>query len=66
MTPGDASALGQYFDELDDGQADFGCNEPRAVPDGGQTILVLDLTADDGHFMGPGRSLLHQIALATA
>jgi hypothetical protein len=66
VTPDDASALGLYFDELDDGQANVGCNEPPAVPDGGHPILVLDRTAHDGHFIGHAKSMLHQIALATA
>jgi len=58
VTRDDESALRVYFEELEDGLANFGCNEPRAVADGGEPILGLDLTAHEGHFMGHGKNRL--------
>jgi hypothetical protein len=54
----DESALRLYFDELEEGLASFGHDEPRAVPEGGEPVLGLDLTAHDGHFMGHGKNRL--------
>jgi hypothetical protein len=58
VTRADEPALRLYFDELEDGLANFGYNEPRAVPEGGEPILGLDLTAHEGHFMGHGKNRL--------
>jgi hypothetical protein len=58
VTRDDESALRLYFDELEDGLAKFGCDEPRAVPEGGEPVLGLDLTAHEGHFMGHGKNRL--------
>jgi hypothetical protein len=58
VTPDDPSALRAYFDELDDGLARYGENEPRAVPEGGEPIVGFDLTTHEGHFMGAGHNRL--------
>jgi len=58
VTREDEAALRLYFDEVEDGLANFGCHEPRAVPEGGQPIFGLDLTAHEGHFMGHGKNRL--------
>jgi hypothetical protein len=54
----DPAALAAYIDELEDGLARFGEDEPRAVPEGGAPILAFDLTTHEGHFMGAGRNRL--------
>ena len=58
VTRADEGALGRYFAELEDGLANFGDDEPRAVPNGGEAILGFDLTTHEGHFMGHGKNRL--------
>jgi hypothetical protein len=58
VTRDDESALRLYFEELEDGLANFGYDQPRAVPEGGEPILGLDLTTHEGHFMGHGKNRL--------
>jgi hypothetical protein len=58
VTPDDPTALRAYFDELEEGLARYGENEPRAVPEGGEPIVGFDLTTHEGHFMGAGHNRL--------
>ncbi len=58
VTRDDRPALERYFEELEHGLAEFGFDEPRAVPEGGEPILGLDLTTHKGHFMGHGKNRL--------
>jgi hypothetical protein len=58
VTPDDPSALREYFDELEDGLARYGDDEPRAVPEGGEPVVGFDLTTHAGHFMGAGHNRL--------
>jgi hypothetical protein len=58
VTPDDPAALRAYFDELEEGLARYGDNEPRAVPEGGEPIVGFDLTTHEGHFMGSGHNRL--------
>ncbi len=56
VTPDDPDALRTYFEELEAGLADYGENEPRAVPEGGEPVVGFDLTTHEGHFMGAGHN----------
>jgi hypothetical protein len=58
VTRDDPPALRLYFEELEDGLARFGHNQPRAVPESGEPIVGIDLTAHEGHFMGHGKNRL--------
>ena len=58
VTPEDPEALSAYVEELEDGLARFGSDEPRAVPEGGEPIVGFDLTTHEGHFMGSGNNRL--------
>jgi hypothetical protein len=58
VTPDDPAALRAYFDELEEGLARYGDDEPRAVPEGGEPIVGFDLTTHRGHFMGNGHNRL--------
>jgi hypothetical protein len=58
VTPDDPAALREYFEELEDGLARYGDDEPRAVPEGGTPIVGFDLTTHEGHFMGSGHNRL--------
>jgi hypothetical protein len=58
VTPDDPEGLRSYIDELEDGLARFGRDEPRAVPEGGEPIVAFDLTTHEGHFMGRGNNRL--------
>jgi hypothetical protein len=58
VTPGDPQALQEYFAALEDGLARYGDDEPRAVPEGGEPLVGLDLTTHQGHFMGSGHNRL--------
>ncbi|HET6868528.1 MAG TPA: hypothetical protein VFH80_21630 [Solirubrobacteraceae bacterium] len=58
VTPDDPEALRVYFDELEDGLAMYGDNEPRALPEGGEPVVGFDLTTHEGHFMGAGHNRL--------
>jgi len=58
VTPEDPGALVAYFNELEDGLARYGEDEPRAVPKGGTPLVGLDLTTHEGHFMGSGHNRL--------
>jgi hypothetical protein len=54
----DPAALKGYIDELNDGLARFGRDEPPAVPPGAEPILAFDLTTHEGHFMGRSKNRL--------
>ena len=54
----DPAALRAYFDELAEGLARYGDNEPRLMPEGGEPLFGIDLTTHKGHFMGRGRNRL--------
>jgi hypothetical protein len=58
VTPDDPEALGAWFAALEDGLAQYGENEPRAVPEGGTPLVGFDLTTHQGHFMGNGHNRL--------
>lgn len=58
VTAEEPDALRAHVDELDDGLARFGRDEPPAVPAGGEAYAAIDLTTHEGHFMGPARSRL--------
>jgi hypothetical protein len=58
VTPDDPAALRAYFDELEEGLARYGDDEPRAVPEGGEPVVGFDLTTHQGHFMGAGHNRL--------
>jgi hypothetical protein len=58
VTPDDPDALQRYFDELEAGLAQYGDNEPRAVPEGGQPVVGFDLTTHENHLMGAGHNRL--------
>ncbi len=58
VTPHDPDALRTYFEELESGLAQYGDNEPRAVPEGGEPVVGFDLTTHEGHFMGAGHNRL--------
>jgi hypothetical protein len=58
VTPDDSAALERYFEELEEGLARYGRDEPRAVPEGGEPIVGFDLTTHEGHFMGRGNNRL--------
>jgi hypothetical protein len=50
--------LAGYVEELEDGLARYGVDEPRAVPEGAEAVLGFDLTTHAGHFMGAGHNRL--------
>jgi len=54
----DPGELTAYLQDLEDGLARFGEDEPPAVPEGAEPILGFDLTTHEGHFMGVGRNRL--------
>ena len=54
----DPEALRHYIDELNDGLARFGRDEPPAVGDDADPVLAFDLTTHDGHFMGRSKNRL--------
>lgn len=58
VTPDEPEARQRYFEELEDGLARFGRDEPPAVPEGGEPLVGLDLTTHAGHFMGRGHNRL--------
>ncbi len=58
LTPDDPDGLALWVNELEDGLARFGDNEPQAVPAGAQAIVGFDLTTHEGHFMGAGHNRL--------
>jgi hypothetical protein len=58
VTPDDPDELAAYFEEVEEGLAHYGDDEPRAVPEGGQPVVGLDLTTHEGHFMGSGHNRL--------
>lgn len=47
-----------WVDEVNDGLARFGRDEPPAVPDGAEPLLGVDLTTHEGHFLGRARNRL--------
>jgi hypothetical protein len=58
VTPDDPAALHAWFAALEDGLEHYGDDEPRAVPEGGEPLVGLDLTTHQGHFMGSGHNRL--------
>lgn len=54
----DPGALRAYVDELNDGLARYGADEPPAVPGDAEPVLAFDLTTHEGHFMGSGHNRL--------
>jgi hypothetical protein len=58
VTSADERALAAYVDELNDGLARFGRDEPPAVPEGARPLVGFDLTTHEGHFMGAGHNRL--------
>ena len=59
LVTADAPAeLATYVDELNDGLARFGRDEPPAVPSGATPLVAFDLTTHEGHFMGRGNNRL--------
>jgi hypothetical protein len=58
VTSADEAALRAYVDELNDGLARFGRDEPPSVPEGATPIVGFDLTTHEGHFMGAGHNRL--------
>jgi hypothetical protein len=58
VTPDDPDALRAYVDELNEGLARFGRDEPPAVPEGATPVVGFDLTTHEGHFMGSGNNRL--------
>jgi hypothetical protein len=58
VTPAGPEELRAYVDELNDGLARFGRDEPPAVPDGATPVAAFDLTTHEGHFMGSGNNRL--------
>lgn len=58
VTPDDPTGLSDWFDELERGLSSYGDDEPRAVPEGAQPLVGLDLTTHRGHFMGNGHNRL--------
>jgi hypothetical protein len=54
----DPEALGRYIEDLNDGLARFGQDEPPAVGDGADPVLAFDLTTHEGHFMGRSKNRL--------
>jgi hypothetical protein len=54
----DPDALRVYIDELNDGLARFGRDEPPAVGPGADPVLAFDLTTHEGHFMGKSKNRL--------
>src|SRR3954464_6421258 len=58
VTPDEPAALRAYFDELEEGLARYGDDEPRAVPEGGEPIGGFAPTHTEGHFMGAGHNRL--------
>jgi hypothetical protein len=58
VTPADPEALHAWVDALEDGLAQHGHDEPRAVPEGAEPVVGFDLTTHHGHFMGCGHNRL--------
>ena len=58
VTQDDPDGLEAWFDDLERGLAEYGDNEPRAVPEGGTPLVGFDLTTHRGHFMGAGHNRL--------
>jgi hypothetical protein len=58
VTPDDPAGLATWVDDLEDGLARYGADEPRAVPEGGHALVGFDLTTHEGHFMGAGHNRL--------
>jgi hypothetical protein len=54
----DPEALRRYIDDLDEGLARFGRDEPPAVGEGAEPVLAFDLTTHEGHFMGRSKNRL--------
>jgi hypothetical protein len=58
VTREDPDALRRYIDELNDGLARFGRDEPAAVGEDADPVLAFDLTTHEGHFMGRSKNRL--------
>jgi hypothetical protein len=58
VTPADPVALGDYFDEVEQGMRDYGHDEPSILPYAAKPVVGFDLTTHAGHFMGSGHNRL--------
>jgi hypothetical protein len=58
VTPDDPDALAAWFAALEEGLAQYGADEPQALPDGATPVVGFDLTTHRGHFMGNGHNRL--------
>ena len=58
VTPDGPDELRAYVDELNEGLARYGRDEPPAVPEGATPVVGFDLTTHEGHFMGSGNNRL--------
>lgn len=58
VTQDEPAALHAYVEEVNEGLARFGHDEPPAVPDGAGPVAALDLASHEGHFMGRARNRL--------
>jgi hypothetical protein len=58
VTPDDPAALHRWVAELEAGLAEYGDDEPHALPYGGEPVVGFDLTTHEGHFMGSGHNRL--------
>jgi len=54
----DVGELRRYVDDLNEGLARYGNDEPPAVPGDADPVLAFDLTTHEGHFMGAGHNRL--------
>jgi hypothetical protein len=54
----DPEALRRYIDEVNNGLARFGRDEPEAVGADADPVLAFDLTTHEGHFMGRSKNRL--------
>ncbi|MCW3010337.1 MAG: hypothetical protein JWO90_741 [Solirubrobacterales bacterium] len=58
VTQDDPAALAAWLDEVQDGLARYGEDEPPALPYGADLLVGFDLTTHEGHFMGRGHNRL--------
>lgn len=58
LTHADPQPLRAYADELNEGMARIGRDEPQPVPDDATPLVAFDLTTHAGHFMGSGNNRL--------
>jgi len=58
VTADDPPGLSRWVEELEQGLARYGVDEPPAVPAGAVVLVGFDLTTHEGHFMGAGHNRL--------